>query len=83
MTEKKKKENSLNDNLKRLAEISNWFADQQEIDLDAGLDMVKEAAALIKKSREQLNAIENEFKEIEKEFAPDRGEDNLKDSLPM
>ena len=67
MTEKKKTD-SLNENLKQLAQISAWFNDQQEIDIEEGLKKVKEAANLIKASKEKLNNLENEFKEIEKEF---------------
>jgi len=64
----KKTETSLNDNLKQLAEISDWFSQQKELDIEAGLEKVKLAAALIKASKEKLNTLENEFKEIEKEF---------------
>jgi translation elongation factor EF-1beta len=67
-TEKPKKE-SLNENLKQLAEISAWFNSQKEIDIEAGLEKVKIAAELIKTSRQQLDSLENEFKEIEKDFA--------------
>lgn len=83
MPEKKKKEENLNDNLKQLAEITAWFGNQKEIDLEVGLEKVKEAAALIKKSKEQLNSIENEFKEIEKEFAPENEGSGLKDNLSL
>lgn len=74
---KKKQDKSLNDNLEKLAEITAWFNSQKEIDLEEGLNKVKEAAALIKESKEQLNAIENEFREIEKEFSPESEKENL------
>ncbi len=67
--ENKKKADSLNDNLKELAQISAWFSAQKELDVEEGLKKVKEAVALIKASKEKLNALENEFKEIEKECA--------------
>jgi len=66
----KKEESSLNENLKQLAEISEWFANQKELDLETGLKKVKLAAELITSSKEKLNKLENEFKEIEKEFLP-------------
>lgn len=78
MTEKKKtsaaaqtppNQKSLSDNLKELAEISAWFSGQDELDVEAGMEKVKSAAALIKSSKEKLNALENEFKEIEKDFS--------------
>ena len=58
---------NLSDNLKRLSEITKWFDNQEEVDIEEGLKKTKEAAELIKKSRERLKAIENEFEEIKKE----------------
>jgi len=59
---------NLNSNLKRLAEIIEWFDKQEEIDVEEGLNKVKEAAGLIKASKERLKAVENEFEEIKKEM---------------
>lgn len=64
----KSKEISLNDSLKRLNEIAEWFSSQKELDIESGLEKVKEAASLIKASKEKLDKLENEFKEIEKDF---------------
>ncbi|MCK5044195.1 exodeoxyribonuclease VII small subunit [Candidatus Parcubacteria bacterium] len=61
------KEN-LNENLKRLTAISDWFDDQEEIDVEEGLKKVKEAAGLIKVSKQRLKDVENEFEEIKKEM---------------
>lgn len=58
---------NLSSNLKRLSEIADWFDSQEEIDIEEGLKKVKEAAGLIKASRERLKAVENEFEEIKKE----------------
>ncbi len=63
--------NNLNSNLKKLAEISEWFDKQEEIDVEEGLKKVKEAAILIKSSKERLKEVENEFEEIKKEIEPD------------
>lgn len=63
-----KKGTNLNESLKQLQEISDWFSAQKELDIEAGLEKVKIAAGLIKSSKEKLNSLENEFKEIEKEF---------------
>jgi translation elongation factor EF-1beta len=60
---------SLSENLKELAEISAWFSGQEDLDVEAGLEKVKTAAALIKSSKEKLDKLENEFKEIEKDFS--------------
>ena len=58
---------SLSSNLKRLGEITDWFENQEEIDVEEGLEKVKEAAILIKASKERLKAVENEFEEIAKD----------------
>lgn len=60
----KKTTTNLNDNLKRLKEIVSWFESQSELDVEKGLDLVKEGSDLVKTSRERLSQIENEFKEI-------------------
>ena len=57
---------NLNTSLKKLAEIVEWFENQEEVDVEVGLDKVKEGASLIKSSRERLKEIENEFEEIKK-----------------
>lgn len=63
-----KKENNLNNNLKRLSEIAEWFDQREEVDVEEGLKMVKEAAILIKISKQRLKEIENEFEEIKKDI---------------
>lgn len=67
MTKEKQDIKNLNHNLKKLAEITEWFEEQKELDVEEGLKKVKEAALLIKASKERLKAIENEFEEIKKE----------------
>jgi len=64
----KKTENkvNLNETLKKLAGIVEWFESQSELDVEKGLEYVKEGASLIKDSRERLTQIENEFKEVKK-----------------
>lgn len=59
---------NLSESLKKLEEISAWFDEQEEIDLEKGLLKVKEGAKLIKESRAQLKDIENEFEEIKAEM---------------
>ena len=65
---------NLSDNLKKLSEITERFENQEEVDVEEGLQKVKEAVGLIKASKERLKAVENEFEEIKKEV--DIGEDN-------
>lgn len=77
MTEEKPNIKNLSNNLKRLFEITDWFEKQEEVDIEEGLKKVKEAATLIKASKERLKTIENEFEEIKKEVGI--GEENNKD----
>ena len=58
--------NNLNGALKKLSEIVKWFEGQEEVDVETGLEKVREGAELIKSSRERLKEIENEFEEIKK-----------------
>ncbi len=62
---------NLNKSLKKLEEISRWFEEQEEVDVEQGLQKVKEAIELLKASRVRLQSIENEFKEIKKEIGPE------------
>ena len=59
---------NLDGNLKRLKEISEWFENQEEVDVEEGLENIKEAAVLIKESRKRLKQIENEFEQIKKDI---------------
>lgn len=68
MTGKRNKQKNLSKNLKRLEEIVEWFENQDEIDVEEGLQNVKEAAGLIKESKKRLKEVENEFESIKKEI---------------
>ena len=59
---------NLSESLKKLEEISRWFESREEIDVEKGLEKVKEGAKLIKASKERLKKVENEFEEIKKEM---------------
>ena len=59
---------NLEENLKRLKGISEWFENQEEVDVEEGLTNIKEAAVLIKESRKRLKQIENEFEQIKKDI---------------
>ena len=74
MPKEKSEIQNLNNNLKRLSEITEWFENQEEIDVEEGLKKIKEAVSLIKVSKERLKAVETEFEEIKKEV--DIEEDN-------
>ena len=69
MPKDKTKKINISEYLKRLSEIAEWFEEQDEVDIEKGLEKVKEASVLIKKSRKRLEEIENEFEEVKKEVA--------------
>jgi len=62
--EKKMKKNNLTQDLQSLEKITQWFEDQEEVDVEEGLKKVKEGALLIKQSRKRLKEVKNEFQEI-------------------
>lgn len=73
MIKEKSDSKNLNENLKKLAEITEWFDSRAEIDVEEGLEKVKEAISLIKASKARLKAVENEFEEIKKEVDSEEG----------
>ncbi len=68
MTKKTDTTENLNTTLKKLGEIVAWFESQSELDVEKGLEYVKEGAELVKRSRSRLTEIENDFKEIKKKM---------------
>lgn len=56
--------NKLKDSLKKIEEIINWFDNQDEIDVEAGLEKAKEGVSLIKSSKKRLKELENEFEKV-------------------
>ena len=64
----KEKEVSLGESLKRLEMITQWFESQDEIDVEKGLEKVKEGVVLLKTSKERLKEVENEFTVIKKDL---------------
>jgi chitinase len=62
------KDKNLNQSLKKLSLIAEWFEDQEEVDVEEGLNKVKEAAEIIKSAKKQFKEIENEFEEIKKDI---------------
>lgn len=67
---------NLTEALKKLEEINDWFENQEEVDVEKGLEKVKEGVKLVKASRVRLQEIENEFEEVKKELvqSSDSGE---------
>jgi hypothetical protein len=55
---------NLKEYIEQIKKISDWFDDQEEIDLEEALVKIREAGDLIKLSKDRLVEVENEFKEI-------------------
>jgi exodeoxyribonuclease VII small subunit len=53
--------------LEELEQINRWFQDE-EVDLDEGLKKLRRGKDLIKKCRDRLKNVENEFIKIKEEF---------------
>jgi exodeoxyribonuclease VII small subunit len=56
--------------IKTLEEINSWFQNE-DFNLDEGLQKLKLGKDLIKKCRSRLQQVENEFVKIKQEFAED------------
>ncbi|MFA5009111.1 MAG: hypothetical protein WC534_00835 [Candidatus Paceibacterota bacterium] len=63
---KEQKEKNLSENLKKLTKIAEWFEKQEEVDVEEGLEKIKEAAKIIKETKKSFAQAENEFEEIKK-----------------
>lgn len=64
----KAKAENLNSQLHELQAIADWFDDQDQVDVEVGLQKVKAAVSLIRTSQERLRDLENEFTEIKKDL---------------
>ena len=56
-----------------LEEINEWFQ-QEDIDLEKGLEKYKKGLELVKKCRERLEKTENQLRDIQKEFPEEDSE---------
>jgi exonuclease VII small subunit len=62
------KQQSINEQLGELEKIVKWFEGQKEVDVEKGLEKMKEGAILIKSLKSRLKEVENEFEEIKKDL---------------
>ncbi len=67
--------NTLKDSLKKLKDIVDWFDKQEEVDVEMGLEKVKEGANLIKESKKQLKELENEFEKVKADLKEELGDE--------
>ncbi len=73
---------NLKESLSKLNEIVDWFENQEEVDVEAGLEKVKKGAILVKDCKVRLAEIENEFEKIRKDVKKNdevAGEDDRPD----
>lgn len=59
---------NLSESLKKVQAIIAWFDSQEEVDVEKGLEKIKEGTVLIKDSRARLKEIENEFEVVKKDL---------------
>ncbi len=59
---------NLSESLKKVQDIIAWFDNQEEVDVEKGLEKIKEGTVLIKDSRARLKEIENEFEVVKKDL---------------
>ena len=64
--------------IKELEEINSWFQND-DLNLDEGLQKLKLGNELIKKCRGRLQQVENEFVKIKQEFADDGADGDASD----
>lgn len=82
MSDKKDKIFDFAKAIEELEEINRWFQ-SEEIDLDEGLAKFRRGLELIKKSRKRLQEVENEFKEIKKEFGEEKTVEENDEGIPF
>jgi len=65
------KGDTIREQLKELEDIAAWFEKESDFDVEEGLKKVKEGAALVKKLKDRIKAVENEFQELEADLTTD------------
>lgn len=68
MIKKDIQEKTLASTIAELRDITAWFEAQEEVDVEEGLQKIKEGAVLVKQGKVYLKTLENQFEEIQKEL---------------
>jgi exonuclease VII small subunit len=66
--EKSTGKQKIGESLGKLELIVAWFDSQKEVDVEQGLQKVKEGSVLIKNLKQRLKTVENEFEIVRKEL---------------
>ena len=59
---------NITETMKKLRAITEWFESQEEVDVEKGMEKIKEGAELIRASKERLRELENEFEDVKKKL---------------
>lgn len=62
---------NIQNSIKKLEDIVDWFESQEDVDVEAGLKKVKAGSTLIKDLKSRLIKVENEFEDIKNEMEED------------
>lgn len=62
---------TISQSLDKLEAIVQWFDEQESVQVEEGLQKVRDGAALIQELRGRLKTVENEFEELKKELDAD------------
>ena len=62
---------TIQEQLKELEDIAGWFEKESDFDVEEGLKKVKEGAVLVKKLKDRIKEVENEFHELEVDLTKD------------
>ncbi|MBD3238211.1 MAG: hypothetical protein GF332_01030 [Candidatus Moranbacteria bacterium] len=63
---KKSNKKNLKQSLLQLKKIAQWFEEQEQVDVEEGLEKVKQGTVLIKECKQKLEKVENQFNELRK-----------------
>lgn len=56
------------ENIKGLEKILAWFESEESIDIEEGIEQIKEGAKLLKLCKERLKEAENEFEAVKNDL---------------
>lgn len=62
------KKQTIKESLKKLEDITQWFEEGEDLDVEEGLKKAKEGVVIIKELKQRLKDVENEFEEITRDL---------------
>lgn len=64
----KKEKSKITEDLAKLKKIVEWFEAREEVDVEEGLEKVKEGSEIVKRLKTRMGEIENEFEMVKKDL---------------